>query len=98
MGSWELCRWKPSSIRQELILEQAIQSRWPPPCAMEEADRVAEKFIKPTVLAGGEAKISRVGGELGRSVVFHFAGHAGLSHDGAAMLMADGPLGPNQAR
>ncbi|HTD22035.1 MAG TPA: CHAT domain-containing tetratricopeptide repeat protein [Terriglobales bacterium] len=70
----------------------------PPPGAMEEADRVAEKFIKPTVLAGGEAKISRVGGELGRSVIFHFAGHSGLSHDGAAMLMADGPLGPNQAR
>jgi CHAT domain-containing protein len=70
----------------------------PPAGAMAEARGVAERFIKPIVLAGGDARVSRVGVELGRSVVFHFAGHAGVGRDGAAMLMADGPLGAGQAR
>jgi CHAT domain-containing protein len=70
----------------------------PPAGTMAEARGVAERFIKPIVLTGGDAKVSRVGTELGRSVVFHFAGHAGLGRNGAAMLMADGPLGAGQAR
>jgi len=70
----------------------------PPAGAMAEARGVAERFLKPTVLAGGEARVSRVEMELRRNVVFHFAGHAGLTRDGAVMLMADGPLGAGQAR
>jgi len=70
----------------------------PPAGTMAEARNVAERFIKPTVLTGSDAKVSRVGTELGRSGVFHFAGHAGLGRNGAAMLMADGPLGAGQTR
>ena len=70
----------------------------PPAGTMAEARNVAERFIKPTVLTGGDARVSRVGMELGRSGVFHFAGHAGLGRNGVAMLMADGPLGAGQAR
>ncbi len=70
----------------------------PPAGAMAEARNVAERFIKPTILTGGDARVSRVGAELGRTGVFHFAGHAGVGRNGVAMLMADGPLGAGQAR
>jgi CHAT domain-containing protein/Tfp pilus assembly protein PilF len=70
----------------------------PPPGAMNEAIRVAEKFNQPNVLEGKDATVSSISNELRRSAVFHFAGHAGFGREGAAMLMADGPLGPSQIR
>ena len=68
------------------------------PGASEESFQVARRFDKPLVLDGGKVQVSRIGGELPRSAIFHFAGHAGLSRTGAAMLMADGILGADQAR
>jgi CHAT domain-containing protein len=66
--------------------------------AVNESLRVAARFSHPFMLVGGEVQVARVGRELPRTAVFHFAGHAGLSRSGAAMLMADGLLGADQAR
>jgi CHAT domain-containing protein len=66
--------------------------------AVRESLRVAARFTDPVLLAGADVQVFRVGRELPRSTVFHFAGHAGLSRSGAAMLMADGILGADQAR
>ena len=64
----------------------------PPPGTMDEATHVAARFFHPTLLFGNDASVSRVARELGRSTVFHFAGHAGSSRDGASLLLADGGL------
>jgi CHAT domain-containing protein len=69
----------------------------PAPGAASELLRVAKRFNKPLALLGRQVQVSRVGRELPKSSVFHFAGHAGLSRSGVAMLMADGILGPDQA-
>lgn len=70
----------------------------PPPGAMREARHVAGLFLHPVVLNSREVKVARVGEELGHTEVFHFAGHAGLTRRGAAMLMADGILDVKQAQ
>lgn len=69
----------------------------PPPGAIQEARRVAGLFLHPMMLSNGDVKLARVRWELGRSAIFHFAGHAGLTRRGAAMLMADGILDVKQA-
>jgi len=65
---------------------------------IKESLRVAKAFSEPTTLIGTQVQLSRVGHDLVRASVFHFAGHAGLSRSGAAMLLADGILGTYQAR
>lgn len=64
----------------------------PPPGAMAEAMHVAARFSHPDLLFGSDASVSRVARELVRSTIFHFAGHAGSSRDGATLLLADGVL------
>jgi len=59
---------------------------------MNEATHVATRFFHPTLLFGNDASVSRVARELVQSTVFHFAGHAGSSRDGASLLLADGGL------
>jgi CHAT domain-containing protein/tetratricopeptide (TPR) repeat protein len=73
-------------------------SRVPAPGAVAESLHVAQRFRQSLTLVGDEVQVSRVGLELPRSTLFHFAGHAGLSRSGAAILMADGILGPDQAK
>ncbi|HET9183994.1 MAG TPA: CHAT domain-containing protein [Candidatus Angelobacter sp.] len=65
----------------------------PPPGTLTEARLVAAHFRSPELLLGSDASVRQVERDLGRNEVFHFAGHAGLSHTGAAILLADGPLG-----
>jgi CHAT domain-containing protein len=76
---------------------EAGVSATPAAGAIAESLMVADRFSHHLTLVRGEVQVSRVGLELPRSTVFHFAGHAGLSRSGAAMLMADGILGANQA-
>jgi CHAT domain-containing protein len=53
---------------------------------------VAARFSHPELLFGSDASVSRVARELVRSTIFHFAGHAGSSREGATLLLADGVL------
>src|SRR5262249_5183017 len=87
-----------ASLQRALVVAVAAPtvqdaSLEPPPGTMEEAGRVAGHFNQPTVLLGRKATVSQVEKELARNNVFHFAGHATLNRNGAAMLMADGSLG-----
>ncbi|HXB20031.1 MAG TPA: CHAT domain-containing protein [Candidatus Solibacter sp.] len=65
----------------------------PPALALREAERIAGKFLNPEVLSGSEATFAAVKKELSAARVFHFAGHATVGRDGAAIVMADGIFG-----
>jgi CHAT domain-containing protein len=70
----------------------------PPPGALREALRVAQGFSNPVLLVGRRATTQAVRQELAKSQIFHFAGHAMIGRNGAAMIMADGLLGIDQTR
>jgi CHAT domain-containing protein len=88
-----------SSDRALIIAAPTESDGFTPPAAgaTHELFEVAQRFSHPITLSGREVLVSHVGRELPRSAVFHFAGHAGLSRSGAAMLLADGILGADQA-
>ena len=64
----------------------------PPPGVLAEAMQVGTHFDHPALLLGREATVAQVELELGRSAVFHFAGHAASDRNGGALLLADGNL------
>jgi len=65
----------------------------PDPQASRETQRIAEKFTDPEVLSGKAATVAALKKEIGTASIFHFAGHATIDRDGAAMVMADGVFG-----
>jgi len=70
----------------------------PPPGTLTEALHLAERLSNSTLLTGGQAKVASVQEQLPKNEIFHFAGHAGLGRKGAAMILADGTLGADQAK
>ncbi|HZD94247.1 MAG TPA: CHAT domain-containing protein, partial [Candidatus Sulfotelmatobacter sp.] len=64
----------------------------PPPGALAEATHVAAHFTHPVLLMGRDAGTAQVAQQLARTDLFHFAGHAGYTRNGAALLLADGVL------
>lgn len=65
----------------------------PDPQASRETQRIAEKFTAPEVLSGKAATVAALKKEIGAASIFHFAGHATIDREGAAMVMADGVFG-----
>jgi CHAT domain-containing protein len=90
----------PASARALIVAAPAAAnaSSEPPPGALTEALHVAQRFHNPVLLAGKEARILPVQQELGKTDIFHFAGHGTLGRNGVAMIMADGALGIDQTR
>jgi CHAT domain-containing protein len=64
----------------------------PPPGVLDEAMQVGAHFNHPELLLGRAATVANVEQELGRSTIFHFAGHAASGRNGGALLLADGTL------
>jgi CHAT domain-containing protein len=64
----------------------------PPPGVLDEAMQVGAHFNHPELLLGPAATVANVEQELGRSTIFHFAGHAASGRNGGALLLADGTL------
>lgn len=64
----------------------------PPPGVLDEAMQVGAHFNHPELLLGRAATVEKVEQELGRSTIFHFAGHAASGRNGGALLLADGTL------
>lgn len=85
----------PSGGRALIVAAPASEESGlaPPPGALSEARRVASHFSNSSLLVGRNAGISQVEQQLDESAIFHFAGHAAAGRSGAAMLLADGPLG-----
>ena len=67
-------------------------SQPPPPGVLAEAMQVGAHFNHPALLLGRAATVAQVELELGRSTVFHFAGHAASDRNGGTLLLADGTL------
>jgi CHAT domain-containing protein len=90
----------PASARALIVAAPAAVNATaePPPGALTEALHVAQRFHNPVLLAGKAARILPVQQELGKSDIFHFAGHGTLGRNGVAMIMADGALGIDQTR
>jgi CHAT domain-containing protein len=78
--------------RALIVAAPASSNIQPPPGAMSEADRIAEKFSNATLLWGGKATLSNVRNEIPQNSIFHYAGHATSGRAGAAMVLADGSL------
>jgi CHAT domain-containing protein/tetratricopeptide (TPR) repeat protein len=67
---------------------EAVGGRDRLPDAVGEAASISRKFLAPRILIGSDATVDRVGRELTKATVFHFAGHAGLGPNGIGVILS----------